>query len=340
MMTNLAKTKFSILDLARYSQNATIQETYHSSKILAQNAERWGYERFWLAEHHNLEGVASAATSILIGYIAENTKHIRVGSGGIMLPNHAPLVIAEQFGTLATLYPNRIDLGLGRAPGTDQRTMWALRRGVSQEPEDFGKMIEELLFYLAPAVPGQKIKAIPGEGMDIPIWILGSSLYSAQLAAQMGRPYAFAGHFAPAMMMQALDIYRSRFRPSEALKTPYVIVGVPMVAAETDERAEFLATSLYLGFLGLIQNKLAPRRPPIPVEEMEALWSPEEKYAVMSMLGNFIVGGPEKLKAGMEEFIAQTGANELMITSDVFDSKDRLQSFELIAQAANLQSRS
>ena len=328
----LANTPLSILSLATYQQGKTISDAFRATRDLAQHAERLGYERFWLAEHHNLEGVASAATPILIGYVAAHTETIRVGSGGIMLPNHAPLVVAEQFGTLEILYPGRIDLGLGRAPGSDALTMRALRRDSRLRGDDFPELIEELLFFFAPPQPGQRVKAIPGAGLQIPIWILGSSLFSAQLAARLGRPYAFAGHFAPAQMLEAFQIYRAEFRPSEVLKNPYVMVGVPVVAAGSDERADFLATSIYQRFLTMVRGNLAPTPP--PVESMEGRWSPREAAAAKSMLKIMVVGGPEKVRKGLEDLIELTQADELMIVSELFDEKDSQRSFEIIAGVA------
>ncbi len=333
-MKNLSNTEISVLDLAKVAPNSTIAETFAHSRKIAQLVERLGYKRFWLAEHHNIDGIASAATSVLIGHIAEHTKTIRVGSGGIMLPNHAPLMIAEQFGTLASLYPDRIDLGLGRAPGTDRQTMRALRRDHSQHGEDFPEQIAELLSYFAPAEPGQKIKAIPGEGIDVPIYILGSSLFSAELAARMGRPYAFAGHFAPAAMMRAFDLYRQQFQPSSVLEKPYVMAGVPVIAAETDERASFLATSVQQTFLALVRGDRRFSKP--PVENMDALWSPSEKAAVESMLGLLVTGSPQRVREKLDELIRETGADELIMTSDTYDPEDRQRSFEMIAHAKSL----
>ncbi len=326
-MKKLSETPLSILDLAKYSQGQSVGDAFRKSKELAKAAEGWGYKRFWLAEHHNIEGVASAATSVLIGHIAGETNTIRVGSGGIMLPNHPPLVIAEQFGTLATLYPGRIDLGLGRAPGSDQTTAKALRRD-PMAGLDFGSLIEELEIYFRPAEPGQKLRAIPGEGIDVPIWILGSSTYSARLAAQLGRPYAFAGHFAPAAMLEAFEIYRRYFEPSSHLQKPWTMAGVPVVAADTDEEAHFLATSVQQVFLNLIRGQPRPSRP--PVHSMS--WSPNEEAAVQSMTRMMVVGSPLTVRAGLQKYIEDTGADELIITSEPYDSDKRLRSFELIAQ--------
>lgn len=333
-MKTLATAALSILDLAKVAQGKTIAQTYADSKALAQHVERLGYTRYWLAEHHNLEGIASAATSVLIGYIAEHTKTLRVGSGGIMLPNHAPLTVAEAFGTLATLYPGRIDLGLGRAPGTDATTMRALRRDFTEHGADFGDLVEELLFYFAPTQQGQKVRAIPGAGVEVPIYILGSSLYGAGLAARLGRPFAFAGHFAPAALLEAISVYRSSFQPSPVLAKPYVMLGVPVVAAETDERAAFLATTVQQAFLGLIRGQRIFSAPPVP--DMSAVWSPHEQLAVQSMLGMLVTGGPAKVRTDLDRLIAATGADELILTSDTYAHTDRLKSFELIAAAKAL----
>lgn len=333
-MKSLATTAISILDLAKVSDGNTFADTYRQSKELAQHVEKLGYTRYWLAEHHNIEGIGSAATSILIGYIAEQTKTIRVGSGGIMLPNHSPMIIAEQFGTLESLYPGRIDLGLGRAPGTDQQTMRAIRGRNAGSETDFGDMIEELLYFFDPAEPGQKLRAIPGAGIEIPIYILGSSLYSAQLAARTGRPYAFAGHFAPGSMMQAFDVYRSMFTPSKELKEPYVMMGIPVVAADTDEKAKYLATSIQQAFLGLIRGNRKLSSPPVP--DMDAIWSPTEKEGVQSMLGMLVTGSPKTVREKLDVFIQATGADELIITSDTFAHSDRMKSFELISEAKKI----
>lgn len=328
-MSSLQNTKLSILDLAPIADGQAIAESFKHTLDLAQHAERWGYERFWLAEHHNLEGISSAATSVLIGYVAGGTKKIRVGSGGVMLPNHAPLVIAEQFGTLETLYPGRIDLGLGRAPGTDGWTMRALRRDMSGKELEFADLVQELQYYFAPAQTGQKVRAIPGAGIPVPLWLLGSSLYSAQLAALLGLPYAFAGHFAPEMMEQALEIYQRGFQPSNVLDKPYAMLGVQVIAADTDAQAERLATTNYQRFLGIIRNQRVNLRP--PVDSMDDIWSPAEKEAVLSKLRLAVIGGPNKVRAGLEKIISNTGVQELMIVSDAYSHADRLRSFELIA---------
>jgi luciferase family oxidoreductase group 1 len=334
LMKTLSEIPLSVLDLAPIAEGKSIADSFKNTLDLAQKAEQWGYHRFWLAEHHNLEGIASAATAVLIGYVAGGTSKIRVGSGGIMLPNHAPLVIAEQFGTLETLYPNRIDLGLGRAPGTDPLTMRALRRDLTDKNVDFSEQVQELQYYLAPAEPGQRVRAVPGAGLQIPLWLLGSSLYSAQLAAALGLPYAFAGHFAPDLMMQALDLYRIGFKPSAFLKKPYAMVGVQIVAADTLENAQRLATTNYRRFLGIIRNDRVAMKPAISLQEMEQVWRPGEKEIVMKMLRTAIVGGPEQVRAGMQRLIAETGADELMIVSDTYEHKDRLRSFEIIQQVA------
>jgi luciferase family oxidoreductase group 1 len=267
-----------------------------------------------------------------MAHIAGNTKTIRVGSGGIMLPNHAPLVVAEQVGTLESLHPGRIDLGLGRAPGTDQITMRALRRGLVNE--EFDAQVAELMAYLAPEQPGQRLKAIPGAGIDVPIWILGSSTWSAHFAAAIGRPYAFAAHFAPGDLMEALAIYRREFKPSTQLDKPYVMVGIPALAADSDDRAEYVATSMYQRFLGIIRNDRGPLPP--PVEDMDALWSKGERYAVAERMQLMVVGGPERVKQGLAKVVEITGADELIVASDAFDRADRLRSYEILAQAAGI----
>jgi luciferase family oxidoreductase group 1 len=326
----LADTPISVLDLATYPQGGTIADAFQISRELAQGAERWGYKRYWVAEHHNLEGVASSATVVIMSYLADHTTTIRIGSGGIMLPNHAPLVVAEQIGTLESLHPGRIDLGLGRAPGTDPLTMRALRRG--GRGEEFDVQVAELLSYFAPAQPHQAVKAIPGAGIDVPLWILGSSLWSAHFSAAIGRPYAFASHFAPGDLLEALEIYRREFKPSAQLAQPHVMVGVPALAADSDEKAEFLATSMYQRFLGIIRNTRAPLPP--PVEDMDTVWSPGERMAVAERMALMVVGGPERVAANLQEIVRATDADELIISSDAFKREDRLRSYEIIAQAA------
>lgn len=323
------KIPFSILDLAPVAQGKTAADAFSNTLNLAQKAEQWGYHRYWLAEHHNLEGIASSATSVLIGYVASGTKTIRVGSGGIMLPNHAPLVIAEHFGTLATLYPGRIDLGLGRAPGTDRLTMHALRRDLMNN-DDFPEAVRELLGYFLNS--GGRVRAIPGAGVDVPVWLLGSSLYSAQLAAILGLPYAFAGHFAPEQMDDALRIYRDGFQPSRYLKEPYSMVGLQVVAADSEEKARRLSTTLYQRFLGIIRNQRVLLQP--PVDSMERFWSSEEKDVVLSKLSNAVIGTQEQVQQGLKKFIERTKANELIIMSDAYSHEDRLRSYEIISNVS------
>lgn len=330
-MKSLSDTSISVLDLVPYPQGKTISDAFKNTLELSKKAEEWGYKRYWMAEHHNLEGIASAATSILIGYVAANTKTIRVGSGGIMLPNHAPLVIAEQFGTLETLYPGRIDLGLGRAPGSDAITMRALRRDHGERGVDFSELIEELVGYFAPARPDQKLKAIPGSGLEIPIWILGSSRFSAQLAARLGRPYAFAGHFAPGAMEEAFELYRHQFLPSRYLSKPYTMAGISIVAADTNEHAEYLSTSLKQRFVSLIRGNL--RQTPPPVKDMRPFWTVQEEATVQSMSRTMIVGDKETVRRKMQDFIDSTQVDELMITSDVYEHSERLHSFKIISEA-------
>jgi luciferase family oxidoreductase group 1 len=320
----------SVLDLTPVPSGSTGAEALENTLDLARHAERLGYSRVWLAEHHNLPSVASSAPEIMIGQIGRETSTIRIGSGGIMLPNHAPLVVAEQIGTLEALHPGRIDLGLGRAPGTDQVTMRALRRGLMSE--EFDDQVAELMAYLAPEQPGQKLKAIPGAGTDVPLWILGSSTWSAHFAAAIGRPYAFAAHFAPGDLMEALAIYRREFKPSAQLDKPHVMVGIPALAADTDERAEFLATSMYQRFLGIIRNQRAALPP--PVENMDKVWSPGERYAVAERMALMVVGGPERVTALLKRVVEMTGADELIVASDAYERTDRLRSYEILAEAA------
>lgn len=326
-------SKLSILDLAFVVEGGSPAQALRDSIALAQWAERLGYERFWVAEHHNMEGVASSATAVLIGQIAAATERIRVGSGGIMLPNHAPLTIAEQFGTLATLFPGRIDLGLGRAPGTDGPTMRALRRHLSTAHEDrFPEDVLELQAYLAPATPGQVVRAVPGQGTEVPIWLLGSSLYGAQLAAYMGLPFAFASHFAPAMLMQALEMYRAQYRPSEKHPKPYAAVGLNIIVADTDAEARHLFTSIQQRFLGMQrgQRGLLPR----PIAQMDDAWTPSEQFQVERMLAESIVGSPSTVKAGLQEVQARTGADEFIVACAVHDAKARHRSYELLSGLA------
>jgi len=320
----------SFLDLAPVREGGTVRDSFRESLTLARHAEALNFRRFWLAEHHNMPGIASAATSVLAGYVAGGTKTIRVGSGGVMLPNHAPLVIAEQFGTLESLYPGRIDLGIGRAPGTDQLTMRALRRNLSNVDEDFPRDVAELLSYFAPARPGQRVRAVPGEGLRVPVWLLGSSLYSAQLAAFMGLPFAFASHFAPDYLNDALEIYRGDFRPSDALKEPYAMPCVNVIAAETDEEARRLFTSLQQAFINLRRGQ--PGLLPPPINPAEAQWSEVELAGIRHALRYSAVGSPETVRRWLESFIQQTRPDEVMVTAQVFDHAARLRSLEIVAR--------
>jgi len=323
--------KLSVLDLAPVVQGSTVQEALRNSLDLAQHAEKWGYERFWLAEHHNMRGIASAATSVLIGHVANGTSTIRVGAGGIMLPNHAPLQIAEQFGTLAALYGPRIDLGLGRAPGTDQMTARALRRTMVGDVDRFPQDVVELLRYFEAADPGQPVVATPGEGLDVPVWILGSSQFGAHLAAALGLPYAFASHFAPAEMEAAVTAYRTKFEPSQYLEKPYVMLGVNIFAADTDAQAQLLFTSLQQAFVNLASGK--PGRLPPPVPGYGATLDGMSSARLAQALRCSIVGGPETVAKGIEDFVARTGADELMITAQIHDHAARLRSYEITAEA-------
>ncbi|BAF87522.1 flavin dependant oxidoreductase [Azorhizobium caulinodans ORS 571] len=321
-------TKLSILDLAPIPQGATARDALQRSLDLAQHAEGWGYNRFWVAEHHNMVGIASAATSVVIGYLADGTRKIRVGAGGIMLPNHSPLVIAEQFGTLEALYPGRIDLGLGRAPGTDQWTMRALRRD-PRAADTFPQDVLELQALLGPAQPDQRLRAVPGTGAEVPLWILGSSLFGAQLAGMLGLPYAFASHFAPELLIQALDTYRARFEPSRQLQKPHAMVGVPVVVAETDAEARRLFTSTQQSFTHMFRGTRGQLPPPI--DDIETYWTPMEKVQVQGMLGRAIVGGPATVETGLKALIAETQADELMVASAIFDHSARLRSYEILS---------
>ena len=322
----------SMLDLVAVREGGTVAEALQIAVRTAQCAEDLGFARYWLAEHHNMPGIASSATAVLVGHIAGATQTIRVGSGGIMLPNHAPLVVAEAFGTLAELYPGRIDLGLGRAPGTDGHTMRALRRHSRMESEeDFPRDVQELQRLLAPVQAGQPIVAVPGAGTNVPIWLLGSSLFSAQLAAYLGLPYAFASHFAPRMLHQALAIYRQTFKPSAALAKPYAIVGVPVIAAPTDAEAQFLASSTYQRVLGILTGNRTRLQP--PVEGFMEQVSERERAAIADFLAVGIIGGPQTVRAGLQALAQATQADEFMLVSDVFDADLRLRSLQLTAQA-------
>jgi luciferase family oxidoreductase group 1 len=325
-----AMTLLSVLDLSPVPDGVTTAEALANTLDLARNADRLGYNRYWLAEHHNMPGIASAATAVVIGHVAGGTSRIRVGAGGIMLPNHAPLVIAEQFGTLASLYPGRIDLGLGRAPGTDQLTAHALRRSLSGDVNQFPNDVLELLAYFKPAEPAQRVRAVPGEGTNVPVWILGSSLYGAQLAAALGLPYAFASHFAPAELDHALEIYRTRFEPSEYLDKPYVMAGLNIVAAPSEDEARFLFSSLQQAFVNLRSGR--PGKLPRPVENFERQIEPMAKAMLDQALTCAIVGSPQQVKTGLDAFIARTGADELMVTAQIHDHAARVRSFEILAE--------
>jgi luciferase family oxidoreductase group 1 len=326
----LKDLKYSVLDLATVVQGQTPADSFKHSLDLAKHAEQWGYNRYWFAEHHNMMNVASSATSVLIGYIAGGTKTIRVGSGGIMLPNHSPLVVAEQFGTLASLYPGRIDLGLGRAPGTDQITAMALRGENFNASHNFPRDVEKLQNFFSADNYNSKVRAIPGEGLDIPIWILGSSPDSARLAAAMGLPYAFASHFAPAHFMTAIKLYRDNFVPSEYLKEPYVLSCVNVVAADTDKEAIRLATSVQQFFVGVVTGKRQLLPPPI--DTMDGTWNYFEQEAAEQMLAYSFFGSPETIKADLQSFVDQTQVDEVMATSHIFDHAARLHSYELFAE--------
>ena len=329
-MKPLSAVKFSTLDLVPVREDGSPAQSLHNSLDLARHVEKFGYTRFWVAEHHNMDGIASSATSVLIGYLAGGTSSIRIGSGGVMLPNHAPLVIAEQFGTLESLYPGRIDLGLGRAPGSDQMTARALRRERSGSADDFPEDVAELMAYLGPRSPEQRVIAMPGTGSNVPVWLLGSSLFSAQLAGERGLPYAFASHFAPRFMHEAIRVYRNHFKPSAVLDKPYVMLGVPLVAADTDEQADYLATSVYQRILALMRGQSLVQRK--PVQSMDGLWLPHEREAVASFLGLAMVGSPAKIRGKLEVLIEQTGADELIFTCDLYEHADRLHSYELLSQ--------
>ena len=320
-----------MLDLVAVREGGSVADALATALATARHVEALGFTRYWLAEHHNMPGIASSATAVLVGHIAGGTSTIRVGSGGIMLPNHAPLVVAEAFGTLAELYPGRIDLGLGRAPGTDGPTMRALRRDRAETEEDFPRDVAELQRLLGPAQPGARIVAVPGAGTNVPIWLLGSSLFSAQLAAHMGLPYAFASHFAPRMLHQALDIYRRLFQPSARLARPYAIVGVPVVAAPTDEEAQFLASSTYQRVLGILTGQRGLLRP--PAADYMAQLQPHERAAITDFLAAGVVGGPATVRAGLQALADATQADEFMLVSDVFDPQLRLRSLDITAQA-------
>ena len=321
---------FSVLDLSPIVQGGDAAQSFRSTVDLAQHAEGWGYRRYWLAEHHGMPGIASAATAVLIGQVAAHTRRIRVGAGGIMLPNHSPLVIAEQFGTLESLFPGRIDLGLGRAPGSDQATARALRRKLEEDVDEFPQDVVELINYFEPAEPGQSIRAVPGAGLRVPVWILGSSLFGAQLAAHLGLPYAFASHFAPAQMMAACETYRKLFRPSRFLAQPYVMLGLNVFAADTDAQAQLLFTSLQQAFINLRSGRPGLLQP--PVGGYASRLNPAEMSMIKQALSCTVVGDPQTVRQGLEDFVARTGADELMITAQIFDHQARLRSYQIAAE--------
>lgn len=310
------KIPLSLLDLAPIIQGSTAKEAFAHSLDIAQLAEKLGYHRYWLAEHHNMTGIASAATSVLIGYLAANTHNLRLGSGGVMLPNHSPLVIAEQFGTLNTLYPERIDLGIGRAPGSDQRTMQALRRHMNTDIDNFPQDVAQIINWFDAINPDPAVRPVPGFGEKIPVWLLGSSLYSARLAAQMGLPFAFASHFAPDLLLQALEVYRANFQPSQRLSKPYAMVCINIIAADTQREAEFLFTSMQQAFVMLRRGQ--PSQLPAPVESMENIWSPAEKFGVQQALGMSLVGDKTKVRHGLDTILRQTQADEIMVNGQIF----------------------
>lgn len=324
----------SILELVRVTEETDARGALNNARDLAAHAEQLGYRRIWVAEHHNMAGIASAATSIVIAHIAAGTSTIRVGAGGIMLPNHAPYIIAEQFGTLARLYGDRIDLGLGRAPGTDQMTLRAIRRP-PEAAEQFPEDVLELQAYFEPAVPGQRLEAVPAAGTRVPLWILGSSHFGAMLAAELGLPYAFASHFAPELLLPALDIYRSRFKPSAVLDRPYAMVGANVIAADTDAEARRLFTTQQMSFAGIRRGTRTLAKPPI--DDIDSFWTPDEKMLVGRMLSRSIVGSVDTVRRGLADLASETGADEIMLVSDVYDHPTRLRSIALIAEAAGLE---
>jgi luciferase family oxidoreductase group 1 len=324
----------SVLDLVGMRPEEHAGGAIARSVNLARHVEKLGYKRYWLAEHHSIAGLACSATPVLIGHVAAATKTIRVGSGGVMLPNHAPLVVAEQFGTLEALYPKRIDLGLGRAPGGDSLTMRALRRDLQQTGDDFPELLEELRGYLGPEKPGQRVRAIPGQGSNVPIILLGSSGFSAQLAGMLGLPFAFAAHFAPEYLYAAARLYRQQFRPSEVLRSPYLLVAVQVIAAETDTAARRLFTTPQQRFLRLIRNQPVELLP--PVDSMEPLWNEMERAAVENRLGAAIVGSDATVKAGLEKLVSETGADEVIVVTDTYEPEDRLESYRQVAMIARV----
>ncbi|WP_346837272.1 LLM class flavin-dependent oxidoreductase [Microbulbifer sp. SAOS-129_SWC] len=321
---------FSLLDLSPITTDSDARGALLNSRDLAQHAEQWGYRRFWMAEHHNMTGIASAATAVALGFVAEGTRRIRVAAGGVMLPNHSPLVVAEQFGTLAALYPDRVDLGLGRAPGTDGNTMMALRRDqLADAAERFPQDVQELLHYFEPEKPGQRVRAVPGVGLRVPVWLLGSSLFSAQLAGALGLPFAFASHFAPAMLDRALQVYRDSFRPSAYLDAPYAAAGINVFAADSDERGRYLMTSLEQQFVALRRGTPGPLKP--PVEDPDEIASPLERAQIEQALSASAAGSRETVAAFIDGFLERTGVDELIVTGTIFDHRARLESFRIAA---------
>lgn len=325
--------KLSVLDLAPINEGSEAVGALANARELAVHAEKLGFHRFWMAEHHSMPGIASAATSVALGYVAAGTSSIRIGAGGVMLPNHSPLQIAEQFGTLESLFPGRIDLGLGRAPGTDQATAHAMRRTLNSDPNAFPRDVIELLSYFEPAQENQRVRAIPGEGLQIPVWILGSSLFGAQLAAMLGLPYAFASHFAPQQMMEAIALYRESFRPSDRLQSPYVMLGFNVFAADTDEEGAELASSIQQAFVALRAGRPGKLQPPVP-GYLDTL-APSQRVQLEAALACSAVGSPGSVRAAVESFVERTGADELMITSQIFDREARLRSYEILAKCIN-----
>lgn len=327
-MPALNQLKLSLLDLVLIREGGTIADALRIARETAQHVEGLGFERYWVAEHHNIAGIASSATAVLVGHMAGATSRIRVGAGGIMLPNHAPLVVAEAFGTLAELFPGRIDLGLGRAPGTDAMTMRALRRDRIEHESDFPREVAELQRLLGPLQPDQQVVAVPGAGTEVPIWLLGSSLFSARLAAERGLPYAFASHFAPGQLLQAIELYRRTFQPSEKLSRPYVMIGVPVIAAATDEEAELLATSAFQRVLGILRGKRRPLPP--PKADFVSTLSPQERAGIADFLGAAVIGGPARVQAGLQELLRLTEADEFMLVCDIFDPVLRQRALEIV----------
>ncbi len=330
-MTSSRRPALSKLDLVAVREGGTVAQALAIALRTAQHAESLGFERYWLAEHHNMPGIASSATAVLVGHIAAGTQRMRIGSGGVMLPNHAPLVVAEAFGTLAELYPGRIDLGLGRAPGTDPLTMRALRRDRPEAAEDFPRDVAELQRLLGPEQPGQRLVATPGAGTNVPVWLLGSSLFSAQLAAERGLPYAFASHFAPRLLLQAIELYRRLFKPSAEWPKPYVVIGVPLIAAPTDDEAQFLASSTFARVLGILKGER--RKLAAPVHGLAAQLSPQERAAIDDFLAAAVIGGPDTVRRGFAALLQATQADELMLVCDIYDPALRLRSLDIAAAA-------